>query len=170
MLANVTWIANEYPHRSNEPGFSETRTGQALQACDMVFLAGFTLEALIRMLALGVVAAPNTYLRNGWNCLDVLLIATGYLSFASNVNLTAVRAARALRPLRTITLVPQLRALVGALVSSLPMLWDVFVLTAFYLTVFGTASQQLFQGTLRGRCAMPDFAHAVTGPDGSLQV
>jgi hypothetical protein len=60
---------------------------EALQAYDLVFLAGFKLEALISLLAMAVVAAHNTYLRNGWNCLYLLIIATGYLSLASNMTL-----------------------------------------------------------------------------------
>ena len=51
--------------RSNAPGFNETDRGKALQLCDYVFLGFFTTEALLKVMALGLVMEPTTYLRNG---------------------------------------------------------------------------------------------------------
>eukprot|EP00967_Tisochrysis_lutea_P126957 scaffold215392_cov19-Tisochrysis_lutea.AAC.1 len=55
---------------SNAPGFRETQLGRQLQKIDYVFLAFFTLEAMFKIVAMGLVMAPNTYLRNGERLCD----------------------------------------------------------------------------------------------------
>jgi hypothetical protein len=50
---------------SNKPGFEDTSLGQALHVCDLVFLGFFTVEALLKVLAAGLILGPHTYLRNG---------------------------------------------------------------------------------------------------------
>jgi hypothetical protein len=50
---------------SHQPGFDETQLGQALTYTDYVFAACFSLEMLLKILAMGFVCAPGTYLRDG---------------------------------------------------------------------------------------------------------
>jgi hypothetical protein len=45
----------------------------------------------------------------GWNILDFIVVTTGYLAFTTFGNYTAIRGIRALRPLRTITRVKELK-------------------------------------------------------------
>jgi len=62
------------------------------------------------------------------------------------------------------------QAVVSSLVSSLPGLFDVTVLMAFYFAIFGTMFVLLFGGELRRRCANPDFRDAYTDAEGVVQV
>jgi hypothetical protein len=50
---------------SNKPGFEDSSLGKALRSCDLMFLAFFTFEMVVKIIALGLVQGPNTYLRNG---------------------------------------------------------------------------------------------------------
>lgn len=50
--------------------------------------------------------------------------------------------------------------------QSIPMLADIFVLAAFYYTIFGITCLHLFMGQLTGRCASPDFSGAELVPGG----
>ena len=45
----------------------------------MYLLAIFCLEALLKVIALGFVLHSDSYLRNGWNVLDFIVVVTGYV-------------------------------------------------------------------------------------------
>jgi Ion transport protein len=82
----------------------------------------------------------DSYLRCGWNIIDVVVIISGYVKQSliirllelifSSIKLKALRVVRVFRPLRTVTLVPSkppwhnndidMRKLILALISSLP--------------------------------------------------
>lgn len=59
---------------------------------------------------------------------------------------------------------------VATLLSSTALLVDMFMLTGFFLAIFGTMCVQLFGGALEGRCAHPDFSGAFTDAEGVVQV
>ena len=67
----------------------------------------FTAEAAVKIIALGFVRRPNTYLRDPWNVLDFLVVVFGWIGLVPGLNnLTALRALRVLRPLRSINTIP----------------------------------------------------------------
>ena len=57
-----------------------------------------------------------------------------------------------------------------ALIKSISMMTDVFVLAMFYLSIFGIACVELFMGKLHMRCGEPDFTHAYSDSEGLVQV
>jgi hypothetical protein len=61
ILANCVTLAMW----SRQPGFDETELGVALSYTDYVFAAIFSLELLLKVVAMGLVWKPGTYLRNG---------------------------------------------------------------------------------------------------------
>lgn len=67
------------------------------------------MEMLIKMIAMGVSNGPQAYLSDHWNRLDCFIVIAGgleYLLDIGNVNLTAIRTVRVLRPLRAINRIP----------------------------------------------------------------
>ncbi len=50
---------------SNRPGFEVTELAQRLKPLEYLFLGIFTMEMLVKWLALGVIGSPGTYFRNG---------------------------------------------------------------------------------------------------------
>ncbi len=57
---------------------SSTQT--VLQAnLDMVFLALYTTEMILKVLGMGFVLNENSYLRDGWNLIDFIVVIVGYL-------------------------------------------------------------------------------------------
>lgn len=101
---------------------------------------------------MGFVTEENTYLRDGWNILDFLVVITSILSLIGSVNLSAVRTVRVLRPLRSINVIPGLRLLVGSLLDSLPDLGNVVVFLIFIIALFGILGLQIFLGVFENRC------------------
>lgn len=74
---------------------------------DFIF-AFFSLEMSIKMVAMGVYG-KNTYLADSWNRLDFFIVLSGALEYClnmENLNLTAIRTIRVLRPLRAINRIP----------------------------------------------------------------
>ncbi len=72
------------------------------------------------------------------------------------VNVSALRTFRVLRPLRTLTAIPSMRALINSLFKSLPNMQYVLLLMLFLPIVFGVIAVQLWGGLLRGRCMYLD--------------
>ena len=121
---------------------------------DYIFLIFFTLEMCLKIIAMGLVLRPYSYLREAWNILDLIVVAMGWANqfVDTNNNVSSIRVIRILRPLRTINSIPSMRRLVQALLNSLPTMFDVFILFMFFLIMFGTVATQLFGGILQSRC------------------
>lgn len=79
-----------------------------LQIFDDIIFAFFALEMTIKMVAMGIYG-KNTYLADSWNRLDFFIVLAGLLEYVmhvENLNLTAIRTIRVLRPLRAINRIP----------------------------------------------------------------
>ena len=49
----------------------------------MYFLGIFTVEASLKILALGLILHRGSYLRNMWNIMDFIVVLTGYITLLS---------------------------------------------------------------------------------------
>ncbi|KAM7387671.1 hypothetical protein PAMA_010015 [Pampus argenteus] len=122
---------------------------------EYVFTGIYTFEASVKVLSRGFCLGPFTFLRDPWNWLDFMVISMAYLTeFIDLGNVSALRTFRVLRALKTITVIPGLKTIVGALIQSVKKLADVMILTVFCLCVFALIGLQLFMGNLRQKCVM----------------
>ncbi|KAJ4934788.1 hypothetical protein JOQ06_007570 [Pogonophryne albipinna] len=81
------------------------------------------------------------------------LMTSRYITeFVDLGNVSALRTFRVLRALKTISVIPGLKTIVGALIQSVKKLSDVMILTVFCLSVFALIGLQLFMGNLRHKC------------------
>ncbi|KAM7316486.1 hypothetical protein ACRRTK_024217 [Alexandromys fortis] len=113
----------------------------------------YTFESLIKILARGFCLEDFTFLRDPWNWLDFTVITFAYVTeFVDLGNVSALRTFRVLRALKTISVIPGLKTIVGALIQSVKKLSDVMILTVFCLSVFALIGLQLFMGNLRNKC------------------
>ncbi|TTO31541.1 Sodium channel protein type 4 subunit alpha B [Bagarius yarrelli] len=120
-----------------------------------VFTGIYTFEALIKVLSRGFCIGHFTFLRDPWNWLDFMVISMAYITeFVDLGNVSALRTFRVLRALKTITVIPGLKTIVGALIQSVKKLGDVMILTVFCLAVFALIGLQLFMGILRNKCVL----------------
>lgn len=88
---------------------------------DIYFLLVFTIEMILKILAMGLIACENSYLRDYWNLLDILVVITGWIGlFSSGEGISVIRTFRLLRPLRSINSIPELKLLVNTLFNSIP--------------------------------------------------
>ncbi|XP_053546003.1 sodium channel protein type 2 subunit alpha-like isoform X6 [Bombina bombina] len=120
---------------------------------EYTFTGIYTFESLIKILARGFCLERFTFLRDPWNWLDFSVILMAYVTeFVDLGNVSALRTFRVLRALKTISVIPGLKTIVGALIQSVKKLSDVMILTVFCLSVFALIGLQLFMGHLRNKC------------------
>ena len=119
--------------------------GPWLLAIDTIALWVFTLE-----LGLKLVAWRTRFFRDGWNLFDLAIVAIAWLPAAGP--LAVLRALRIMRILRLVSIVPQMRTVVGALFRALPGMGSIVavLLLVYYVAavmatkLFGTAFPELF--------------------------
>ncbi|XP_030639215.1 voltage-dependent T-type calcium channel subunit alpha-1I-like [Chanos chanos] len=127
---------------------------QVLQAFDAFIYIFFAVEMVVKMVALGIFGR-RCYLGDTWNRLDFFIVMAGVVEYSldlQNINFTAIRTVRVLRPLKAINRVPSMRILVNLLLDTLPMLGNVLLLCFFVFFIFGIIGVQLWAGLLRNRC------------------
>ncbi|XP_036420007.1 sodium channel protein type 4 subunit alpha B isoform X3 [Colossoma macropomum] len=151
MFIMVTILSNcVFMTMSNPPEWSKIM--------EYVFTGIYTFEALVKVLSRGFCIGDFTFLRDPWNWLDFMVISMAYITeFVDLGNVSALRTFRVLRALKTITVIPGLKTIVGALIQSVKKLGDVMILTVFCLSVFALIGLQLFMGNLRHKCVKDPF-------------
>jgi hypothetical protein len=105
---------------------------------DSIFLGLYFMEMLLKIIAMGFVMRPFSYLRDPWNFLDFIVINLGLIAnFLSDSNISSIRVIRLLRPLKTINSMPGMSSLVTTILNSLPFMFDILVLFGFFLLILG---------------------------------
>ena len=129
---------------------------------DLVFLIIFAIEMVIKMIAQGLMLHPHSYLRQGWNWLDFLVVIIGFIEmFSSGLpGISTLRLIKTLRPLRSLQRIRGMRVLVQCILEAMPQMCNVLVFLVFIIVIFGLLGGALFKGTLRHTCH-------VQGDDGS---
>ncbi|KAF4799058.1 hypothetical protein TURU_057396 [Turdus rufiventris] len=82
---------------------------------DFIFIF-FAMEMVLKMVALGIFG-KKCYLGDTWNRLDFFIVMAGMVEYSldlQNINLSAIRTVRVLRPLKAINRVPKRRGLGGS--------------------------------------------------------
>ncbi|ESO94539.1 hypothetical protein LOTGIDRAFT_118343 [Lottia gigantea] len=133
---------------------------QITETLEYIFLAIYVVEMLIKVTARGFIIDKYTYLRDGWNWLDFIVIVLAFVTILIQLiypdlsigNLQVLRTFRVLRALKTVSIVPGLKTIVNALLRAFKMLIDVIMLTFFCLMVFALFGLQVYQGVLRHKC------------------
>ena len=142
-------LAVDNPLLNPESGFAK-----ALLYIDYVLTTIFTIEMLLKVVALGFVMNEGTYLRNSWNVLDCIVVVISIISTfsASNSDLKALRSLRALRglrPLRVINRAPGLKVVVNTMFASFPDVVNVFAFCFIFFLIFAIFGVNSLKGNMR---------------------
>jgi voltage-gated sodium channel len=132
----------------------DARVGGFLDALQLLIVAVFVVEIVIRILAY----APNYlgFFRDPWNVFDFVVIALAPLEYAGHFGdiagletvgqiATLARLARILRVVRLIGFSSKLRLIVDTLIRSLPSMGHVVLLLGLLLYTFGIIGTTLFR-------------------------
>ena len=103
-----------------DPNGDKPWTNKLVDESEYIYTALFTGEAVIKIIAMGLIKGENSYLKDAWNWLDFIVVITGLLTIMLNVeNVSGLRTFRIFRPLRGLSTLPSMRVLVGTLLASL---------------------------------------------------
>lgn len=120
----------------------------------------FTLECVLKIIALGMFYEKGTYLRDSWNVLDFVVVVSGAVELLGigGGGLGFLRLFRVLRPLRSLNRVPEMKKLVNTSISAVPRLSNVAIMGVFLFTIFAIIGMTFFRGVFYRRC------HATPNP------
>eukprot|EP01063_Lacrimia_lanifica_P012719 TRINITY_DN19407_c0_g1_i1.p1 TRINITY_DN19407_c0_g1~~TRINITY_DN19407_c0_g1_i1.p1 ORF type:complete len:1934 (+),score=511.02 TRINITY_DN19407_c0_g1_i1:149-5950(+) len=155
IIMNTITLAMDIPETEDEASIQDF-----LYVSEIVFQSLFTVEVLVKIVALGFVIHPHAYLRTGWNRIDFLIVVAGFLGFVFESNVTVLRLVRVVRPLRTISRVAAMRTLMNTIMDAFPTLLEILFLLFFLLGIYAIMGMGLFSGTLHNRCYV--HSHGVT--------
>ncbi len=111
--------------------------GGVFTLVDKVVLAIFVVELVLKLYAYGL-----SFFRNSWNIFDLFVVGVGLLP--QTANLSALRGLRVIRALRLLSVIPQMRAVVQALLDALPGMGAVIVMISIVFYVFGVMATIMY--------------------------
>ena len=114
--------------------------GELLLGLDQIILAVFVLEILLR-----IYAHRLAFFKDAWSLFDFAVVAIALVPASGPF--AVLRALRVLRVLRILTLVPSMRRVVGALLSSIPGLSSIALVLLLIYYVFAVIATNLFAAT-----------------------
>ena len=125
---------------------------------DLFFTISFTMESLIKSVALGFALDRGSYLTESWNQLDFFIVVTSLLGLAlSSLNIPALRVLRILRTLRPLRLIShnsQMKIVVTALIESVSGIFNTVIVVLIVWLMFAILGVSLFMGKF-GVCTTP---------------
>jgi len=111
--------------------------GPLIVTLDKICLAIFVVEIAAKLTARG-----GGFFRRGWNIFDFVIVGISLIPAAQG--LSVLRALRILRLLRVLSVTPSLRRVVEGLMSALPGMGSVFLLTGLIFYIAAVMSTKLF--------------------------
>ncbi|XP_042564802.1 voltage-dependent R-type calcium channel subunit alpha-1E isoform X4 [Clupea harengus] len=157
IIANCIVLALE----QHLPGDDKTPMSKKLEKTEPYFIGMFCFEAGIKLVALGFVFHKGSYLRNGWNVMDFIVVLSGILATAGAhmnipVDLRTLRAVRVLRPLKLVSGIPSLQIVLKSIMKAMVPLLQIGLLLFFAILMFAIIGLEFYSGKLHSNCvALP---------------
>ncbi|XP_035991429.1 voltage-dependent L-type calcium channel subunit alpha-1D isoform X6 [Fundulus heteroclitus] len=166
IFANCVALAIYIPF----PGDDSNSTNQELETVEYAFLIIFTIETFLKIIAYGLVMHQNSYVRNGWNMLDFVIVIVGLFSVVLEMitkdadsggqtggkpggfDVKALRAFRVLRPLRLVSGVPSLQVVLNSIIKAMVPLLHIALLVLFVIIIYAIIGLELFIGKMHAAC------------------
>ncbi len=111
--------------------------GTLINALDMLVVAIFTVEIIMR-----IVVYKGAFFKDPWSLFDFFVVAISLIPTSDGLSI--LRALRVLRLFRLLTIVPQMRIIIGALIAVIPGIASVAMVLLLFFYVFAIMSTTLF--------------------------
>ncbi|XP_070515119.1 voltage-dependent calcium channel type A subunit alpha-1 isoform X18 [Cardiocondyla obscurior] len=143
---------------AEDPVWEDAPRNDILNCFDYAFTGVFTIEMVLKIIDLGIILHPGSYLREFWNIMDAVVVICAMVSFTFDMigmsgtagqNLSTIkslRVLRVLRPLKTIKRVPKLKAVFDCVVNSLKNVINILIVYILFQFIFAVIAVQLFNG------------------------
>ncbi|CAO2610899.1 Voltage-dependent P/Q-type calcium channel subunit alpha-1A [Lemmus lemmus] len=117
------------------------------------FIGIFCFEAGIKIVALGFAFHKGSYLRNGWNVMDFVVVLTGILAtVGTEFDLRTLRAVRVLRPLKLVSGIPSLQVVLKSIMKAMIPLLQIGLLLFFAILIFAIIGLEFYMGKFHTTC------------------
>ncbi|XP_068695384.1 voltage-dependent calcium channel type A subunit alpha-1-like isoform X1 [Montipora foliosa] len=156
--ANCIVLALSTPLPEND----RTDLSVKLDDSEYYFVGIFCVEALLKIMAFGFVLHPGSYLRNGWNILDFVVIVVGIISLPkvtrifseanTSLDVKALRAVRVLRPLKLISGIPSLQVVMKSIVRAMVPLLQIALLVLFCILIYAIIGLEFLRDKFHRSC------------------
>uniref|UniRef100_A0A672JN68 Voltage-dependent N-type calcium channel subunit alpha n=1 Tax=Salarias fasciatus TaxID=181472 RepID=A0A672JN68_SALFA len=131
------------------------------------FIGIFCFEAAIKIIALGFAFHKGSYLRNGWNVMDFVVVLTGILAtVGSDFDLRTLRAVRVLRPLKLVSGIPSLQVVLKSIMKAMVPLLQIGLLLFFAIVMFAIIGVEFYMGKFHTTCFKIDTGETTDWPCG----
>eukprot|EP01052_Picozoa_sp_SAG31_P010413 SAG31_NODE_570_length_14016_cov_10.573543_4_plen_2093_part_00 len=140
-----------------------------MMVADIVLTIVFTLEMLIRIIALGFYDKTGNdpipkYMNDSWNKMDFFVVISSWLNIIVEftgielgVSMASLRALRILRVLKAFKSIDGIRIILATISAAIPHTIDVVFFMGFLFIVSGIIGVQMFRGRTTNRCEYSSF-------------
>ena len=111
--------------------------GYLFNAIDMIVITVFTVE-----IALRIFAYRTAFFKDPWSLFDFFIVAISLVPVSEEFSV--LRVLRVLRLFRLLTVIPQMRTIIGALVSVVPGIISISMVLMLFFYVFSIMATSLF--------------------------
>ncbi|XP_045145639.1 voltage-dependent P/Q-type calcium channel subunit alpha-1A, partial [Echinops telfairi] len=149
IIANCIVLALE----QHLPDDDKTPMSERLDDTEPYFIGIFCFEAGIKIIALGFAFHKGSYLRNGWNVMDFVVVLTGILAtVGTEFDLRTLRAVRVLRPLKLVSGIPSLQVVLKSIMKAMIPLLQIGLLLFFAILIFAIIGLEFYMGKFHTTC------------------
>ncbi|XP_023197481.1 voltage-dependent N-type calcium channel subunit alpha-1B-like isoform X20 [Xiphophorus maculatus] len=149
IIANCIVLALE----QHLPALDKTPLSERLDDTEPYFIGIFCFEAGIKIIALGFAFHKGSYLRNGWNVMDFVVVLTGILAtVGADFDLRTLRAVRVLRPLKLVSGIPSLQVVLKSIMKAMVPLLQIGMLLFFAILMFAIIGLDFYIGKFHRTC------------------
>uniref|UniRef100_A0A3Q3ER18 Voltage-dependent N-type calcium channel subunit alpha n=1 Tax=Kryptolebias marmoratus TaxID=37003 RepID=A0A3Q3ER18_KRYMA len=149
IIANCIVLALE----QHLPASDKTPLSERLDDTEPYFIGIFCFEAGIKIIALGFAFHKGSYLRNGWNVMDFVVVLTGILAtVGADFDLRTLRAVRVLRPLKLVSGIPSLQVVLKSIMKAMVPLLQIGLLLFFAILMFAIIGLDFYMGRFHLTC------------------
>jgi len=111
--------------------------GHILGPLDTIVLGIFVVELLVKFYAYRL-----DFFKNAWNIFDLIVVTLGLLP--NRDGLSALRGLRVIRAMRLLSVIPQMRSVVQALLDALPGMGAVIIMISIVFYVFAVMATLMY--------------------------
>uniref|UniRef100_A0A8C1AUS6 Voltage-dependent N-type calcium channel subunit alpha n=1 Tax=Cyprinus carpio carpio TaxID=630221 RepID=A0A8C1AUS6_CYPCA len=139
------------------PALDKTPMSKRLDDTEPYFIGIFCFEAGIKIIAQGFAFHKDSYLRNGWNVMDFVVVLTGILTVVGpDFDLRTLRAVRVLRPLKLVSGIPSLQVVLKSIMKAMVPLLQIGLLLFFAILMFAIIGLDFYMGKFHRTCFRND--------------
>ncbi len=111
--------------------------GPAIEAIDKIVLVIFVVELLIKFFAYRL-----RFFNSAWNIFDLAVVIMGLMP--NREGLSALRGLRVIRVMRLMSVIPQMRAVIQALLDALPGMGAVIIMISLIFYIFAVMATLMY--------------------------